>query len=218
MRNIKAISNCASTGKMKTLNFISAIMCVVLFCSCTKKELAPKEYLKWYSNEENKVWSKKQVGGYDFAALYRSHEFIYLLEKDGKFEKSDFNERNKKLGNMQYYLLRIKGSDENELMAQDNAQEEDYFLKLEYFTGPMQDDISLVEGNDTLPCLLFHYERNYGISPNNNFLLGFEKGNDPIFLNTDKTLVLNDRALGTGPVSLRISAEGIKEIPALTNN
>jgi hypothetical protein len=92
---------------------------------------------------------------------------------------------------------------------------DEFTSRLAYFTGIMQQDIFLVEGKDTLPCLLYHFERTYGVDPRSTFLLGFPLAQVKNEAMVDKTLFFDDRGLGSGPVMISISNENLNTLPSL---
>ena len=72
----------------------------------------------------------------------------------------------------------------------------------------------MVQGKDTLNCTAYHFERNYGLSPNVRFLLAFQKADD----NKDRTFICNEPYLGNSHVNITIDPQSIKEIPTLKLN
>lgn len=202
---------------MKKLKAILFVSISILILSCEKKELGSMEFIQWIENEDNGLKVSKKIDDYDFTLQYKPLEYIFLLEnKSLNPSKEAFSNRKSEMEGMQYYTLRINSEKNRELMNVGIQKEEDYYRKLEYFTSYMQGDISLIQDGDTLPCLLFHFERNYGLSPNNDFVLGFEQSEEE--KKGDRTLIFNDQVLGTGTVKLSISNNDILQVPKLRFN
>lgn len=206
--------------KAGLLKYLFVLMAVGFLCSCGKKSLSAVEYVKWVSNEDNGLCAKTTIEDYEFSLLYKPLDYVALQENHGKAVSADSLEKIKKtLSGMQYYTFKIKARQSNELMANGIKEDNEYYQRLEYFMGPMQNDIELIDGKDTLACTLFHFERNYGLAPFNNFVLAFEQTDKTQQNNSrDKTLLFSDQVLGTGPVRLTIKGQQIDHTPILQLN
>ena len=195
---------------------LATILSVVLFFeNCKKDELSPVEYAAWVENESNGLKVKKNISDYEFTLLYKPLDYVVVREmKSEELKKKLLDERKKELEGMQYYTLKIKSNTSNDLMKTGISSEDEYYQRLEYFMSPAQDDISLIDGRDTLPCLLYHFERNYGLAPFNNIVLGFAKTEDKKE-QKDKTLIYDDQVLGTGKIQITIKGNDIEQLPLL---
>jgi hypothetical protein len=187
----------------------------LLFFSCSKNNLAHKDYAKWIQDEKNGLKVSKKVGDFEFSLQYKTVEFLALLENpDGFSRPEQLNDYISGLKGYEYFTLTIKNKDENEIMSAGIENDVEYFSRLEYLMNTLQDDISMLTSNgDTIPCVLFHYERNYGISKLNNCVLAFESSN--IKRESDRTLVYDDQILGTGKICLTIKGSDVQNVPAL---
>jgi len=78
-----------------------------------------------------------------------------------------------------YYTMKLKSLDasENPLYS-DLKSKEDYGARVAYFTEQIGSDLELVQGADTLSCILNHMERTYNIRPELTLNLVFEKKSD----------------------------------------
>ncbi len=190
----------------------------LLLNSFKQASLEPKDYVKWLTDAGNGLIETKEIGAYKFSLFYKPAAYQALMEcEDYNFQADSVNKTIKQLEGMDYYTFRIESKVTNELANAGTASQDQYSAKLQYFAGEMQNDISLVDGKDTLPCSLFHYERNFGVSAHNNFILVFETGPQNKAAN-NKTLVFNDRVLGIGPLNLSIKGKNIDHIPQLKLN
>lgn len=194
------------------------IMLVGLLCAtgCGIDTLPPGDYMRWVEDPDNDLTMAKELDGYRFVLQYKPVPYIILQENSGTYPGSAaFWKRAAELDGMQYYTLAISSDKDQDILKAGIHDENEYYSRLEYFTAVMQDDILLVEGSDTLACVLYHYERNYNLSPKSNFLLGFEKGANAT-LDGERTLVFQDQVFGTGTIKLSIPEESIQNTPALT--
>lgn len=81
----------------------------------------------------------------------------------------------------------------------------DFDKRVAYYAFDMQKDICIVmAGKDTIPCTMYHYERNYGVSPKNNFMLGFNASQLK-----DAVLVYDNQYLTTGPVKFALNEQDL---------
>lgn len=187
--------------------FVYAIIAVVLWsCSAGMPDMEASDYMDWYAKNES-LNRTRSYPGISFKATYKDAAFIYLLERNGrKSTLMDFEKKRKELGDLFYFNLKITGSDGRDLFTQYGLNDVNYPIDL------LQDELSLVQGEDTLPCRLFHFERNYGLSPSANLSLAFEKGRKK---DEDITLVFNDELFRTGLNKFRFSSSSIYSIPKL---
>ncbi len=197
---------------MKRLGLIIVLICTL--AACQKRSLTPMEYVSWVNKEDNGCLVKKEIGQFEFALQYKPIEYVVLMEeKDEHLKKQVLEKRMTELKGMQYYTLKITSKEGKEFLKTGISSEEEYYGRLQYFVSAMQDDLALIEGKDTLPCLLYHFERNYGLAPYNNIVLGFKTGNEGKA--EDKTLIYEDQVLGLGPVRLTINGKDISNTPNL---
>lgn len=198
----------------RTLIFFFAAALLV-WSGCSKKAVDTRTYISWVEDPDNGLRVNKTIGAYSFRFLYQPHDYLALRRlNEFSFNRDSIKNVNEQLGNLQYFVLRIQGENGGELMREGIKDDMEYYRRMEYFMGPMQDDLSLIDGKDTLACVLFHFERNYGLAPYNDFLLGFEGSSDSSLI-CDKTLLYDDYILGTGPVHLTISGKDINNTPIL---
>ncbi len=85
--------------------------------------------------------------------------------------------------------------------------------RVAYYAFGMQKDINLISGKDTIPCTVYHYERNYGVSPQNHFMLGFRASHVK-----ELVLVYDNQLLATGPVKFALKEQDLTYHPKITIN
>lgn len=186
-----------------------------LLVACTNpgsEPMEPVSFVKWVENQDNGLKVVKEFDQFKFSLQYRPLEYISVLEnRDKQLTEATVTDDVNELHGLQYYVLKIQSKTANEMLETGIDNEEEYFERLYYFTSLAQIDISLVQGTDTLPTVLYHFERNYGLAPYNNMVLAFEENNIP----ADRQLIFNDQVLGLGPVKLMISQQAINRLPEL---
>jgi len=204
------------------LGLVSAV--VMTQTSCTKSQLAPRSYMSWIENESNGLKTTRVSGDFKFSLQYKPLEYVVMLnERNTNMDKATMEKEMEEIKDMQYYTLKINSNDEKAEMLRTNLSEtNEYYRRIEYFSFHLKNDVYLIDGTDSLPCGLFHFERGYGISPDNNFLLAFPLSKKEIELRKqgkkyfeEKTLIYKDRFLNTGTVRLEIKKNALENIPAV---
>lgn len=188
------------------------LMAGFLVVSCTPSELDPKEYASWVKDYSNGIHKKKKVGDITFDAQYKPAELIAIAETKGvATNKELFQKRLQEVQGMDYVELRIV-SDKGDFIKEQTGSTEQGAQKLYYFSFHFQNDIYLQQGDNRIPCTLYHFERAYDLSKERRFLLGFAK---PENGKGEKTLIIDSQALGTGTVKIKFEAKDLENIPQL---
>ncbi|MGB0176197.1 MAG: hypothetical protein ACPF9D_03465 [Owenweeksia sp.] len=193
----------------KILTFILSMPILV---ACTKT-LAVSDYVAWCSNPDSGLISKKESGPFRFEMEYRPQELVALQNVNGNIaDEVAFKEELEALSGFQFFNFKIAGEGNADFLRTGIGDQNEYYQRIAYFSSFAQSDFSLVDGKDTLSCSMYHFERNYGISPYQTILLGFENNKAS---SGDKTLIYEDQILGIPSIQMEISAKAIKQIPNL---
>lgn len=193
-------------NKYLIISLVSALL-----LSCGSSSLNREKYIRYIENPENGLMVKKNIGDYQFSLLYKPTEYIILKSKDSLLTTQGMETEKQKYKGMQYYTFRIM---QNKTGEEESSVENNPVLT-DYLDNYAENDFLLICGKDTLPCLLYHFERSYNAAPYQNILLGFAETKDQ---SLTRTLVFNDKALGTGIVKMSVSNQSIQNIPALDLN
>jgi len=182
---------------------------IFLLVSCTKK-LSIEAYKEWFVENKSTLSQKFNHGDYSYELQYIPVEIV-LLRNNKEATVEELKSKLIENQSYQYYNLKISSKSNSNFLKANLASKEEYYQRIAYYTTYAQSDIQLLDGTDTLSCMMYHFERNYGIQPHHTVLLGFTKSGDGV---NDKTLLYNDQALGA-KVRLKIKAEQLKKIPEL---
>ncbi|MGB0175701.1 MAG: hypothetical protein ACPF9D_00955 [Owenweeksia sp.] len=185
-----------------------------LLVSCTQK-LPVEDFVAWHNQEDNGLYESTESGGYRFQLQYCPHELVALRNASeiSNINKEDFVEEVEELKGYQFFNLRISSLSNADFLRTNLSSQEEYYQRIAYFSSFAQTDFKLVEARDTLECIMYHFERNYGIQPFQTVLLGFKNTTDPP---EDKEVVYLDRILGLDPVRIKIESKNLKHIPKLS--
>ncbi|MBS1635848.1 MAG: hypothetical protein JST26_07975 [Bacteroidetes bacterium] len=191
---------------------------MLVLVGCQRASLSPAEYMAWVEDKDNGMIANKDLDDFEYSLLYKPLDYVLAKEESsGILKKEQIEQRRNELGAMQYFTLKITAKNAKELLRAGITSEDQYYQRLEYFMSYMQNDTYLIEGKDTLPCLLFHFERNYGLAPYNTFVLGYAGSKEKQITN-DKVFVYDDKILGTGKVMMTVQAKDIEKAPNIIWN
>jgi hypothetical protein len=176
------------------------------------KKLTPREYISWMDDKKNGLKVEKMIGEFTYMFQYKPAEYVAIMDiKKDNIKKPELDKKMEEYNAFQYYNFRISTEAGGELLKKNVVNENDYYGRIQYFSFDMQKDIKLIDNKDTLDCVLFHFERVFGLAPYATFLLGFPlKEKD-----CDKTLYYDDKIFGAGRMYLTIKSKNIKNIPSV---
>jgi hypothetical protein len=182
----------------------------------TKKMLLePAQYVRWIQKEGNGLLKEKKIDDITFSAQYKPYPYIACMEeRKNKIADAVVKKKISELDGMQYFDLKIAlTTAEGELLKYKLGSSSEYDQRVKYFAFAMQNDIKMVEGGDTMPCSLFHFERTYDVAPYSKFLLGFMPDKEKSL--EEKTLLFYDRTFGKGMIKFTFKNKQIENIPKL---
>lgn len=197
----------------------SILLLTVSLWSCSES-LSPSQYISWVNNPENGLVSNKSIGNFQFDLQYRPGPYLTLMELGNtEFSDEEYKSTLHHFDDQYQFLLRIKLNNGNNNWLDSLADNfENKEEKIKYLSFFMQDDIKLIKNNDTVDCKLYHFERNYGISPYGTFLLEFpdskknkqENNNDGIL-----QILFDDFAFSDSTLIFKFFNKDINNIPTL---
>ncbi len=187
----------------------------LMLVSCTQS-LNVQDYIAWNQDEDNGLYQSVEREGYQFKLQYKPQELVALNNAGdlSGLDKTQLNEELEELKEYQFFDIHISSNLVADFLRARLSSQEEYYQRVAYFSTFAQDDFKLVEGQDTLACIMYHFERNYGIRPFQTILLGFK--NTPGSQDKDKEVLYEDRILGLNTVNLRIESKNLNNIPQLS--
>jgi len=181
--------------------------------------LAPIDYIKWLKDPANGLDVSKKMGNIIYTIQYETPEFIVAnLKKDPILKSSVLKTEAVNYQGMEYYILQLKNAKSNtDVLTLSLESKDEYYTRESYFSFDFQNDIYLVRGDDTVPCAMFNYIPNYGISPHIDFLVAFvNKKTGSNSATVDRTIVIEDKIFNNGIIKLLVKKEDINKIPSIT--
>lgn len=186
---------------------ISFVSFMVL-CSCNRA-LPKDEYMAWVKSENNGLLVSRTIGSLKISAQYKPAE-LRLLEQEESIEPDQYDKVIAEFKELQYFELMLLDKRGDLLELTETTSEKSELL--DYFSFRMQNDISLIDGVDTLECKVFHFVRSYDLKNEKKFILAFESKSTKI---TDKTLVVDLNLLQTGIIKLVYPESVTSNFPSL---
>ncbi|MGQ0829856.1 MAG: hypothetical protein ACT4ON_15825 [Bacteroidota bacterium] len=175
-----------------------------------------QDYVAWVQDMENGFKKEKTIDDLTFSVQYKPYEYIvFMEEKKDELPDTLVKRKMEQINDMQYYNLKITLNESaGELLKYKLTSQQQYQQRVSYFSFDMQNDVQLVNGNDTLPCILYHFERAYDIAPSGTFVLGF-----PLSKNEsqeeEKTLLVYDRTFHKGLIKFTFRKKELRNLPKL---
>jgi hypothetical protein len=180
----------------------------------TIDELRPADYVAWVREPENGLVKEKEVGEMKFAMLFKPVDYMICQEeRKNEIQALAYQEKLADLGDLEYYDLKIElKNGQEELLKHNLASPQQYTKRVEYYSFEMQKDIVLMNGSDSIPCAMLHFERAYDISPYATFLLAFPKQKST---NENRTIIFRDRVFEKGTLKFQFNKKDLNLIPKL---
>jgi hypothetical protein len=185
--------------------FISAAM-IFTFPSCGKQTLGPEAYLKWVSDPANGMVKEKELDPFRLELRYMPTGLRTLREQRDGIESTE------EMDDLLEFQLQLGSMNGTEFLRTGISDMQEYHARIEYYLSHVQGDLRLVIANDTLDCVLHHFERTYGVAPYNTLMVAFE-GQEPTA--SDMEFIYDDRVLGIGRTKFTIASRDIAHIPNL---
>ena len=189
-----------------------SVMIMVLGLYGCKQSLTPEEYITWTENNDD-FTSSQALGDAVYEFRMKPANYLISRESAGRPVASDsVVSRQKDLSDMIYFNLKIYPKDGHaDLLRKDGPDVGLYQRRIYYYSFTFQEDIHLVIGGDTLPCLLYHYIHDHGLSPEMDFTMAFERPAS----DADFKIVLEDAVMNTGKLTFPFSADVLTDLPEL---
>lgn len=206
-----------SINNMQANSYILWLGSLLLLVGCGQPDLIPSDYVAWVQDEAHGLRQTRGIAPLQVTALYKPVPYLIAQEeRTNAIDPQLYQTRTQALEGMQYYTLQValEGSTKQDItnyqVADGQAQQE----RLAYLSFGMQQDIQLIQGTDTLPCRLFHFERSYDLAPHRTFVLAFDQPAEAS-PTQERTLVVELRPFNTGPLKFNYSTATLSNIPNL---
>ncbi|WP_027420457.1 hypothetical protein [Crocinitomix catalasitica] len=194
-------------NKIKVL----CVFALIGLYACGKSKLAPKEYVYWCDDAENKLIKNYTQKDLSLTCQYMTSEYSVLKQSNpNDLNISEIQSSIESLADLVQFKLKFENKSKNNFIKNNYTTAEEFNTRSLYLSYDMQDDFRLVAGADTIKCVLLHHERTYGNTPYETVFLTFPKKS-----NSDLELIFNDQVFGFGRVKFKFRNEVILNMPEL---
>ncbi len=207
------------TNRMTYSVCISIFLMIMAGCAKSTGLVTPNEYVEYVENKENGMIKHKEVGRYEFDLQYCPINYMIVKDqKEGALSNRTLEDKKSKLEGLQYlkFSISLKENDASPIDVMAKKANYSYQELIDELAYEFKSNFQLVEGKDTLQASLFHFERNYRLSPYLNFTIAFKRSKANTI--TDKVFVFDGLLLGVGPIKMRISKEDLARLPSMKLN
>jgi hypothetical protein len=177
--------------------------------------LDPASYVSWFRSSAHGLRRKKTINDIVYSLQFKSPEYVALIESNKDAVSGEkVRRRAGELQGLSYFdfVISLKEGS-GELLKYNLASADEYQNRVKYMSFDMQKDVKLVQGKDTIPCGLYHFERIYDIAPYSNYLLAFDsKRIDP---SKELVFVFDDKVFHNGLVKFTFSPNKLVYLPKL---
>jgi hypothetical protein len=174
------------------------------------RELTPLEYVQWVRDERNGLRINKQVDSYIYELQYQPVEYLVLLqERNDEIKASELKKETEERGDLQYFTFKMSSTKGKGILS-----DKDLFIENKdiYLLSGLQRDFMLTEGQDTLECVMLHFEASNNLVPYDQCVLAFEKSGNPV---SDITFLFRTEKYAEGWIKIPVKREDINKIPKL---
>jgi len=202
------------------MRFYISYLVLILLTSCVGSSListpiSPVAYIQWVENPDNGLNLHKEVGAFQFQLQYKPHEYLAIRAlRKTEIEAAILQAKVSEMEDLQYFTFQLGKQDGSDVLKSNIGQSGDYSKNIEYLSFGLQKDLKLVEERDTLPCVLHHFERSYGITPAAKIVLAFPATSTI----KNKTFIYEDSHFGIGTIKMTISEQALANIPKIKTN
>jgi hypothetical protein len=185
-----------------------AFYMLVVMIGCST-DLDRDAYVKWVRDYGNGLHKQEVYGEYIYDVQYQPAEYVLLQRNYEKLNPKDVSAALKDIGKVQYINLTISHNSKTDVVKAGTHDIAEFQRKDYYFSYQLQEDITLEENGQILPCVLYHYEKPATKDGGRTFVLGFEKTNTDV---SECKLVIKSDILNSLPVKIKISKTDIPKV------
>lgn len=189
---------------------------LVCFSGC-KKSLKPADYYQWSNNPKNVLSKWQYLKYYNFNVVYRPLDFMALSQLKGeKLSFDAFKEARKGFECCRHFMIKIYAKDTSDVLRYKLQTPEEYYERVRYLSSEMGKYLTLVEGNDTLACSFFHYERTYKMQPYATVMAFFERKQSKANESKSMRLLLDRGGFNPDKLEFNFTEKELEQIPQLS--
>lgn len=197
---------------MKYITILALL--IFTFSSCRQDSMSPTDYLAWCDSKKSGLKIERTFDNISLSLLYKPIQFNRAMQLF-RGDTSSVN-LSKEDSSLIQFNLTIKSQTAEKNVLKLETDQKGYFERVNYFLQNAENDFKLIVGNREYPCVMCHFEPNYGLAPQNTLLLTF--ATDKTRYDEDLTLIFNDQVFGNGIVEIKLNGSDIKAANSILIN
>ena len=180
-------------------------------------EMPLVEFNAWVAAEENNLVKSKSVSEINYKMSFVPKELMAFNElKSQEYTKEEFETALTHYKDMSYFNFRIEIPEgEGELLKHKLSSPQQYDARINYMSFKMQQDIILVQNNDTLFPGIFHFERIFEIAPFTTVMIAFD--NQKFNPEKEFTIIYNDQLFNKGYLKYYYQPNLLIDLPKINS-
>lgn len=160
--------------------------------------LSREEYLHWVTDYKNQLRVKTTFAGYVFDLQYQPYTFRKLQQE---VRGLDVTKPLSQSNDIQYFILNVGTASGEDFLKYGTTDLIDKQMKEYYLSYRFQNDLTLEDSGEVLPCVLYHFERQSDKDGARNVVIGF----DNKFKNSQEAkLVIRSDLFSTLPIKIKV--------------
>lgn len=188
---------------MKLRRYIFLFCIAAGFAGCSDWKATPEQYLEWLGENRSDFIIRSEFMDYRMDAQYYPPKFYEAKSLLKGNETDSFQYLDS------FYTFKIKLTNREgtqPILRAGNVGRTEYMTRLSYLDFHAKDDLELITGLDTLPCISYHFERTYDMVPYNAISIAFKKAKTEKKADNVR-LVFNEKVFGIGNVNFIFPSE-----------
>ncbi len=169
------------------------------------------DYIQFVSDKEGPCYSVQTLNEIEFQMKFVPDD-LQILNSNEELDQNLYEELKQEYKNIAFFTLDIKTKNSSDLLKYNLVEQEEYFQRIEYYSFRIKNDLYLATETDTIHPILYHFERDYGLTPRVKVNLAFES-QDSIF--NDK-IIYYDRIFNKDYIYF--SFDELDDLPQLSLN
>ncbi|PZF74798.1 hypothetical protein DN068_00960 [Taibaiella soli] len=133
-----------------------------------------------------------------------------LINKTGSIDAELWKKRLAELDGTVFFIVKMARKNKENTTEGTSMTDQEHAAQMEAYYGQLAAaDFSLIQNGSELQKLAYHFENNYGLSPENTIIIGFSVKN----VQKDLSLTFNDRYTHTPAIKAEFSQSTISQLP-----
>lgn len=195
--------------------------CMVFFAGCGSHMLTKAAYIRYIEDPDNGFRKERVVDYWRYKVQLKPAAYIFLQESKMAGTRDEYNKRLKQLKGWYFFNVYVQHDTIHQyspirLISTDMAS---YNVNLNYYLTQNKGNFTLYVDSLPLYPVIYHYENDYNLSPEDVFVVGFQLPEEQQVRQPGKlVLQYDDELLRNGMVRFVFKQNELEKEPMLTFN